>query len=261
MGVVNVTPDSFFDGGRHNLPGDAARRCFQLVEEGADLLDLGGESTRPGARPVDESEELGRVLPVLDAIKNRLSVPVSIDTRKASVAEAALNAGADLVNDVSALADPKMAEVVARHQAGLVLMHMRGVPANMQSIPPSPDILGEIRDHLKRTLETAYSHDIQRDRILLDPGIGFGKTVEDNLKILHRLPFLEDFDLPLLVGASRKSFLGAILRASEDDRLWGTAASVAIAIWRGAHVVRVHDVREMRMVADVTDALMAESLT
>ncbi len=261
LGIVNVTPDSFYDGGRFSRVPDAARQCLRLVDEGADAIDVGGESTRPGAQPVGAEEEIRRVVPVIEAVRGRVSVPISVDTRKAAVAAAALRAGADLVNDVSALADPAMAATIAETRAGVVLCHMRGVPANMQRIPPSPEILTEIRQAFDRALQTADSHGIQRDRIILDPGIGFGKTVEDNLRIINRLDFLDEFRLPVLVGTSRKSFLGKILNADETDRLWGTAASVSVAILRGAHWVRVHDVKEIGMVAAVSDALMAESLT
>ncbi len=261
LGIVNVTPDSFYDGARFSRLEDAVGQCLRLFEEGADAIDVGGESTRPGACPVNAEEEIRRVVPVIEAVRGRVCAPISVDTRKASVASAALRAGADLVNDVSALADPAMAATIAGAGAGVVLCHMRGVPADMQRIPPSPDILGEIRQAFGRALQTADSHGIQRDRIILDPGIGFGKTVEDNLRIINRLDFLDEFRLPVLVGTSRKSFLGKILNVAETDRLWGTAASVSVAIARGAHWVRVHDVKEIGMVAAVSDALMAESLT
>lgn len=258
MGVVNLTPDSFYDGGRFLRPEDALRRCLQLADEGADLLDLGGESTRPGAGRTGTDEELRRVAPVIESLRTKVSIPISIDTRKAAVARRALEAGADMVNDVSAFSDPEMPSLVAASGAGVVLMHMRGTPANMQQIPPSPDILADVEKRLAAALKTGNFHQIPHDRIILDPGIGFGKTVEDNLKILNRLAFLEKFRLPVLVGTSRKSFIGKILEVDAEDRLWGTAASVAVAVLRGAHIVRVHDVKEMRMVAAVTDALMAE---
>ncbi len=260
LGIVNVTPDSFHEGGRFSRLEDAVDQCLRLIADGADAIDVGGESTRPGARPVEVQEEIRRVVPVIEAIRDRVAVPISVDTRKAAVAAAALRAGADIVNDVSSLADPDMAETIGAAEAGVVLCHMRGVPADMQLIPPSPDILAEIRQAFRGALQTADSHGIQRDRIILDPGIGFGKTVEDNLRIINRLDFLDEFRLPVLVGTSRKSFLGKILNADEKDRLWGTAASISVAILRGAHWVRVHDVREIGMVAAVSDALMAESL-
>lgn len=259
MGVVNLTPDSFYDGGRHRNAAEAVDYCFALAEAGADLLDLGGESSRPGADPVTAAEEIDRVLPVLEAIRGELDLPLSIDTCKAEVARSALEAGADLVNDISALrADPEIGALVAREQAGLVLMHMRGRPKTMQKIPPSADILEEIQGDLQSALQTAYAQQIQSDRIILDPGIGFGKTLEDNLRILNRLAFLERFDLPLLVGTSRKSFIGELLDVPPGGRLLGTAASVAGAIVRGAHMVRVHDVAEMRSVVRVVDALLCE---
>ncbi len=259
MGVVNLTPDSFYDGGRHRNSAQAVDYCSALVEAGADLLDLGGESSRPGADPVTAAEEVDRVLPVLEAIRGELDLPLSIDTCKAEVARVALEAGADLVNDISALrADPKIGRLVAREQAGLVLMHMRGRPKTMQKMPPSADILKEIQSDLQLALETAYAQQIQRDRIILDPGIGFGKTLQDNLRILNRLAFLERFDLPLLVGTSRKSFIGELLDVPPSGRLLGTAASVAGAVLRGAHMIRVHDVAEMRSVVRIVDALLCE---
>ncbi len=259
MGVVNLTPDSFYDGGRHRNSAQAVDYCSALAEAGADLLDLGGESSRPGADPVTAAEEVDRVLPVLEAIRGELDLPLSIDTCKAEVARVALEAGADLVNDISALrADPKIGRLVAREQAGLVLMHMRGRPKTMQKMPPSADILKEIQSDLQLALETAYAQQIQRDRIILDPGIGFGKTLQDNLRILNRLAFLERFDLPLLVGTSRKRFIGELLDVPPSGRLLGTAASVAGAVLRGAHMIRVHDVAEMRSVVRIVDALLYE---
>ncbi len=261
MGIVNVTPDSFYDGGRYLDPEAAVEHGLRLAAEGADLLDVGGESSRPGSDPVGAEEELRRILPVVQRLADRLPLPISVDTWKAAVAGPALEAGADLINDISALRlDPELAPTVARHGAGLILMHMRGRPRNMQRLPPSEDILGEVRRDQAAALERASEHGIPRDRIVLDPGIGFGKTLRDNLQILNRLDFLSDFDLPVLVGTSRKSFLGRILEVPEEERLWGTAASVAAAILRGADIVRVHDVQSMRMVARVADAIRREAL-
>lgn len=261
MAVVNVTPDSFWDGRRFLEPAAAADHALALVEAGADIVDLGGESTRPGARPVSAAEELDRVLPALEALRKRCAALISVDTYKSQVAEAVLRSGADIINDVSAFRfDPNMPAVVSRWGAGVVLMHLRGEPATMHQLPPSPDILVEIKSDLKNALQVSYKHQIRSDRILLDPGIGFGKTAEENLQILNRLSFLNLFQLPILVGTSRKSFLGKILKAPAEDRIFGTAASVAIAILRGAHVIRVHDVKEMRQVAEVSDAILSERL-
>ena len=260
MGVVNITPDSFYDGGKFLATDRAVGQGLALVEQGADLIDLGGESSRPGAEPVSVREELRRVLPVLTAIRPQVSVPISVDTTKSEVAEKALQAGADIINDISAFRfDPKLPRVVAKWEAGIILMHMRGTPREMQKLPPSDDILSEIRQDLRDAIETAFQHDIPSDNIAIDPGIGFGKTLEDNLRILNRLGFLESFDLPILIGASRKSFLGAILQFPTQGRLLGTLASVAIAIARGAHMVRVHDIAEVLKVVRVTDSILAES--
>lgn len=261
MGVVNVTPDSFSDKGRVFERSRAVDYCLDLVEKGADVLDLGGESSRPGAEPVSAGEELDRVLPVLEEIRKHVSIPISIDTYKASVAEEALRAGADVINDISAFhLDPQMPRVIRDWNAGIILMHMRGTPRNMQQLPSSPDILKEIQADLQTSLDVAFEYKIARDKIILDPGIGFGKKLEDNLKILNRLSFLEVFQLPILVGTSRKSFLGKILGLPVDRRLLGTAASVVIAILRGAHMVRVHDPEEILQFILVTDSILMEKL-
>ncbi len=260
MGIVNVTPDSFYDGGRYLEPRSAVAHGRRLIDEGADLLDIGGESSRPGSDPVSAEVEIQRILPVLEGLRQHSQLPISVDTWKSGVARSALEAGADFINDISSLSlDPEMAPAVSEHEAGVILMHMRGRPRDMQQLPPSPDILGEIRSHFERALETASGHGIARDRIVLDPGIGFGKTLRDNLRILNRLDFLRDFNLPILVGTSRKSFLGQLLGVPEEERLWGTAASVALAVARGADIVRVHDIGQMRMVATVADAIRREA--
>ena len=222
MGVVNLTPDSFSDGGRFRDTREAVDHCLQLVEDGVDILDLGGESSRPGAAPVSADEEWSRVGPVLGAIRSRTPAMISIDTWKAAVALRCLEAGADLINDISALRfDPRMAEVVAESRAGIVLMQMRGTPATMQRIPPSPDILSEVIDDLQVSLNQAHKSHIPHDRILLDPGIGFGKTVDDNLVLINRLPELARLDHPILVGPSRKRWIGAILDRPVGERLVG----------------------------------------
>ena len=260
MGVVNITPDSFSDGGRFLERSKAVECCLQLVEGGAHILDLGGESSRPGSQPVSADEELERILPVLQEVRKQVSVLISIDTYKSVVARETLKEGADIVNDISAFGfDPELPQVVADWDAAVVLMHMRGTPQTMQEIPPSQDIFEEVQSDLKAAVSKAFEHGISKERMILDPGIGFGKTVEDNCKILNRLSFLETFDLPIMVGTSRKSFLGKILGLPAQERIWGSAASVAIAIMRGAHIVRLHDVAEMDQVAQISDAVLAES--
>jgi dihydropteroate synthase len=263
MGVVNVTPDSFYAGSRRPEPDQALAFTLKLVEAGADIVDIGGESTRPGASPVDVEEEIRRVVPVVARLRPLSRVLISVDTRSAAVAERALDAGADIINDVSALGDSRMAEVVARANAGLVLMHMKGTPSTMQASPFYRDVVAEVKDYLGRAIARAESSGVSTDSILVDPGIGFGKTLEHNLALLRNLPALAQLSKPILVGTSRKSFLGRILsekearRAGMDDeeRLLATAASVACAVLLGASVVRVHDVREMRQVAAVADAI------
>jgi len=259
MGVVNITPDSFYDGGRFLERSKAVECCLQLVEAGAHILDLGGESSRPGSQPVSADEELERILPVLQEVRKQVSVPISIDTYKSVVARETLKEGADIVNDISAFGlDPELPQVVAQWDAAVVLMHMRGTPQTMQEISPSQDILEEVQSDLKAAVSKAFENGISKERMIIDPGIGFGKTVEDNCKILNRLSFLETFDLPIMVGTSRKSFLGKILGLPAQERIWGSAASVAIAIMRGAHIVRLHDVAEMDQVAQISDAVLAE---
>jgi dihydropteroate synthase len=263
MGVVNVTPDSFYAGSRHLDPDHALALALKLVEAGADIVDIGGESTRPGASPIDVEEEIRRVVPVVARLRPLSRVLISVDTRHAAVAERALDAGAEIVNDVSALGDSRMAEVVARAKAGLVLMHMKGTPSAMQVSPSYRDAVAEVKEYLASAIEKAESSGVSSDSILVDPGIGFGKTLEHNLTLLHQLSSLAELSKPILVGTSRKSFIGRILsgtaarRAGTDDeeRLFGTAASVACAVILGASAVRVHDVREMRLVVAVADAI------
>ncbi|MDA2934937.1 dihydropteroate synthase [Acidobacteria bacterium AH-259-D05] len=259
MGVVNITPDSFFDGGRFLERSQAIERCLELAEKGADILDLGGESSRPGAQPVSSEEELNRILPVLQEVRKKVSILISVDTYKAAVAQEAFKEGADLVNDISAFRfDSQLPQVIRKWDAAVVLMHMRGTPESMQEIPASEDILGEIQMDLQAAVSKAAEIGISKERIVIDPGIGFGKTVEDNCRILNQLSFLKAFDLPLLVGTSRKKFLGKILNLPPQERIWGSAASIAISIMQGAHIVRLHDVKEMNQVAQITDAILAE---
>ncbi|HEU0078930.1 MAG TPA: dihydropteroate synthase [Longimicrobiaceae bacterium] len=256
MGVLNATPDSFSDGGLYDAPERALARAEQMVAEGADLLDLGGESTRPGAAPVSPRDEAARILPTLRLLRSRLAVPLSVDTRRAEVARAALAEGAEIVNDVSALADPAMGGVVAEAEAGVVLMHMRGTPETMQRDPRYADVAGEVADELAAALERARAAGIADARVVLDPGIGFAKTAEHNLELIARLGELARLGRPLLLGPSRKSFLGKILGGvPAEERDAGTAAACVVGLLHGARIFRVHDVRIVRQALDVAEAV------
>ncbi|MGQ9897287.1 MAG: dihydropteroate synthase [Acidobacteriota bacterium] len=257
MGIINVTPDSFFDGGRYATVEAAVAQAQRLVAEGADILDIGGESTRPGAQALDAAEEMARVIPVIEAIARVVDVPLSVDTYKASVAEAALLAGAVIVNDISGFRfDARLPEVIARHGAGVVVMHSRGIPGALHGFSPVSDILADVTASFERSLVVAQTAGIAPDNIVFDPGLGFGKTLEDNLTLLGALPRLAALGRPLLVGPSRKSFIGKVTgKADPSDRLLGTAASVTLAIAGGAHIVRVHDVAAMRECAALADAV------
>lgn len=257
MGILNVTPDSFSDGGCYTDISRAVDRALQMEAEGADLIDIGGESSRPGAPPVTTDEELKRVLPVLDSLAGRISIPLSVDTWKSDVADAALAAGAEIINDISGLNfDPALARVVARHQSGLILMHTRGTPQQMQQDTRYADLPGEVATGLQRSAAAALSAGNLRNRIVLDPGIGFAKDTDGNLDLLRRLPELTALGYPLLVGTSRKSFIGRVLqRDTVSDRLFGTAATVALAVAAGARILRVHDVRAMHDVARMAHAI------
>ena len=258
MGILNITPDSFSDGGRFLKVQDAVTRAWEIAEEGADILDVGAESTRPGSAGVSLKEELARVLPVLEKLAGSYPIPISIDTSKADVAAAAMDLGAAIVNDVSALKkDSRMAEMTAHYKAGLILMHMRGDPQNMQALPMSPDILAELEEWADLATDRAMRNGISRDQLILDPGIGFGKSANQNLEILRNLNRLTGVGFPVLVGTSRKSFIGAIAKTPVQDRTWGTSATVAASIVFGAHMVRVHDVSAMRQVAMMTDAILS----
>jgi dihydropteroate synthase len=258
MGIVNVTPDSFSDGGKYLNAQAAIDHGRALVEEGADILDVGGESTRPGSETVPEGEELGRVLPVLDGLKD-LGVAISIDTRKANVAWQAVQHGASIINDVSALADPGMAKVAADTRAGLVLMHMLGEPKSMQVAPHYEDVVSEVAKFLRDRARIAERAGVAHDAIVLDPGIGFGKRsgkgIEDNASLLKHVDHLRSLGYPVLIGASRKSFIGNIGKVAMADRLEGSLAAAAVAAWQGAEIVRVHDVRATRRVVDLVDAV------
>lgn len=256
MGIVNVTPDSFFDGGRFCDPHRAVAHALRLVEEGADLLDIGAESTRPGALPVDEQEERRRLVPVVAAVAKAVSVPISVDTSKAEVARAAIDAGAIMVNDVTALrGDSAMVDVVAQAGAGLVLMHMQGTPDTMQHAPRYDDVVGEVAQFLAERIRFAIDHGVAKDRIVVDPGIGFGKTLGHNLDLLANLRVFTELGYPLLVGPSRKGFIGQLTDQSVEARGWGTAGVVALAVEQGANILRVHDVGPMKDVAKVAVAI------
>ena len=256
MGILNVTPDSFSDGGRYLDAQRAVAHTRLMVEEGATLVDVGGESSRPGASPVSVAEELARVLPVIRAIVDTVDVLISVDTYKAEVARQALAAGAHLVNDITALrGDTAMASVVASMEAGLILMHMKGTPRTMQQAPHYADVVSEVRASLAASVQTAEEQGVSAERIIIDPGIGFGKTSEHNLELLKRLSEFRSLNKPLLIGTSRKSFIGNVLGLPTSERVEGTAATVCWAIAQGADIVRVHDVKANVRAALMTDAL------
>jgi dihydropteroate synthase len=256
MGIVNVTPDSFSDGGTYANVDDAVKHAIQMVADGAELLDVGGESTRPGSDVVAPEEEMQRVVPVIRRIVDELpDVPVSVDTRKPVVARAALEGGATIVNDVSAGADPAMFGVVADAGAGMVLMHMKGEPKTMQDDPSYYDVVAEVRGFLGERVEAATAAGIELDRLCVDPGIGFGKTLEHNLAILHDIRAFHHLGVPVLVGPSRKRFIGTLTDTEVDDRIEGTAGVVAWCAAEGVDVVRVHDVKAMTRVVRVVDAI------
>jgi dihydropteroate synthase len=255
MGVLNVTPDSFSDGGKHLDPESAVRHAVKMAEEGADIIDIGGESSRPGAKSVSEEEEIGRIIPVIKEIKRSTDVILSVDTHKSGVARRALEEGVSIVNDITALGDPEMAGLVAEFDAGVVLMHMRGTPEAMQDDPNYTDVVGEIIEYLRQAAEKAQNAGIPPGRIIIDPGIGFGKKLEHNLAILENLGQFKKLEKPILVGTSRKSFLGELTGKDITGRIFGTAASVAVSVMEGADIVRVHDVGAARDVVRVVDAI------
>jgi len=259
MGILNVTPDSFSDGALYLDPRRAVARALAMQAEGADLIDVGGESTRPGAKPVSAQEEIKRVVPVIERLAARLKIPISIDTSKAAVAEAAIRAGAGMVNDVTALRDPRMAETIARMGVPVVLMHMRGTPRTMQRNANYRRLVPEILSELKQSIKKAKAAGIPAGKILIDPGLGFSKRAEQNLVLLKSLPAFKAMGFPVVVGPSRKSFIGQILGLDVDDRIFGTAAAVALAVANGADIVRVHEVAAMRRVAAVAEAIQSSS--
>lgn len=257
MGILNVTPDSFSDGGKFQALETAVEHGLQMVAEGADIIDIGGESTRPGANPVQALEEIARTVPVIKKLREKTGVLISVDTRKVEVARAALAAGADIINDISALADPGMAAVAAETGAGLVLMHMQGTPETMQNNPRYDDVVSNVWNFLEERMNFAVARGVAPEQIVLDPGIGFGKTDEHNLALLNGIPQLAASGRPVLVGASRKSFIGRITGGEPDDRLAGSLAIAGFAVLRGAHILRVHDVKESCDAARLVDTLRA----
>ena len=256
MGVLNVTPDSFSDGGKYNYIDSAVRRALAIESEGADIIDIGGESSRPGASPVPLDEEVKRVVPLVKELKQILKIPISVDTYKSKVARLALEAGASIINDITGLnQDIDMATVIKEYGAEVVIMHMQGTPQNMQKDPKYDDVLKDIYSFLEEAIEKAAQSGIKRDKIIIDPGIGFGKTLKDNLTILKNIRFFKKLNLPILIGPSRKTFIGEITGKETEERLMGTASSVAVSIINGANIVRVHDVKEMVDVALVARAI------
>jgi dihydropteroate synthase len=255
MGILNVTPDSFSESAMRTSPGKAVETAARMVDDGADFIDVGGESTRPGAAPVTEDEEVRRVVPVIQAIKRELSVRVSVDTMKAGVARLAIEAGADLVNDVSAFSDPAMLPVLRDARVPVVVMHMRGTPQTMQQDTDYVDLLSSIVGFLRKTVERAAASGIADDKILVDPGLGFGKSAAGSLRILRELPTLRSVGRPILIGASRKSFIGTALDLPVADRLEGSLAIAAFASWLGAHVIRAHDVGPTKRATRMIDAV------
>ncbi len=262
MGVLNVTPDSFSDGGKFYAEEQAMQHAVQMERAGADLIDVGAESTRPGSEEISIDAELRRVLPVLRDLRRLLKIPISIDTQKSEVAESALDAGAEIINDISGLKnDLRIAEVAARRRVPLILMHMRGEPRTMQKGPFARDVMKDVIQGLRKSVILARKAGVPKSQIILDPGIGFGKSFAQNYELLQKLPQLAKLGYPLLVGTSRKGFLGTTLAregkpAPPEERIWGTAATVTASILNGAHIVRVHDVAEMVQVARVADCLL-----
>jgi len=256
MGIVNVTPDSFSDGGKYFAPARAVARGEQMAQDGADIVDIGGESTRPGARPVSAEDEIARVIPVIRGLRRKISIPISVDTTKAQVARAALDEGADLVNDISALGfDPAMAALVAREKVPVVLMHMQGTPRTMQHSPAYEDVVEEVKSYLKGRVQFAVQAGVDAERIVVDPGIGFGKNLEHNLALLRGLAALAALGRPVLVGTSRKTFIGKLLDAAPEERLEGSLAAAVATALAGANMVRVHDVKEAARALRIADAL------
>lgn len=256
MGILNVTPDSFSDGAKYTEPGRAVERALEMEAEGADIIDIGGESSRPGAVPVTEKEEINRVMPVLKALKKKCSAVISIDTSKSEVARMALDEGAEIINDITALSgDKRMAQVIASRGGAVCLMHMKGTPRDMQADVFYADVIKEIQEYLALAIKKAEEAGIDPAKIIIDPGIGFGKKKEHNIEILKKLACFKALSRPIMIGTSRKSFIGEITGKDSGERVFGTAATVTAAILNGADIVRVHDVDEMRSAALIADAI------
>jgi len=257
MGILNVTPDSFSDGGMFFAPDKAISHGIELASQGADIIDIGGESTRPGAKPLPRDEELRRVIPVIEGLLAKVDAPISIDTYKSFIAEKAIEAGAQMINDISGLHfDPKMADVAAKYDVPIVLMHIKGTPEVMQLDVHYDCLLTEIMEYLEESIEIAEGAGVDAGQIIIDPGIGFGKTVEDNLRIIRHLAELKSLGKPIMLGVSRKSFIGKILDAEVDQRTEGTLASISAAIMNGADILRVHEVGPARKAAQIMDAIL-----
>jgi dihydropteroate synthase len=259
MGVLNVTPDSFSDGGLYYSKKNAVEKGLQLIEEGADILDIGGESSRPGADPISLEEEKRRILPVISEIRKHTDAFISVDTTKSEVLKSALDEGADILNDISGMRfDAKMPELASEKDIPVIIMHMKGNPKNMQKDPIYKNVIQEIKFFLKQRINTALKAGIKRNRIIIDPGIGFGKRLEDNLRIIRELGSLNELNLPILIGLSRKSFIGNLLNVSPEKRIEGTIVSSLICILQGAHIIRVHDVAALKKAVTVAEAIMGK---
>jgi len=260
MGILNVTPDSFYDGGRYTGEDEALARVEEMIGEGADIIDVGGESVRPGVDPIGLNEELGRVIPVIEKIKRQFSIPICVDTYKAEVARQAIEEGAEMVNDISALRfDPDLRKIVAGYGVPVVLMHIKGTPKNMQDNPRYDSLMEEIISYLDSSIKLAEEAGADGRGIIVDPGIGFGKTTAHNLEILRRLEELASLGKPILVGLSRKSFIGNVLGLPQEERLEGGLAATCMAVWRGARLVRTHDVSPTRRAVDMVQAILGSS--
>lgn len=259
MGVINVTPDSFSDGGLYFEKDRAVERGIELEAEGADIIDVGGESTKPGSEPIAVEEELRRVIPVISRLRKRTNSIISVDTTKSEVARAALAEGADIINDISSFRfDSKMLPLAAQKQVPVVLMHMKGIPKTMQDNPCYEDVVLEVKTFLKEKIQEAQAYGVKKEKIIIDPGLGFGKRLKDNLVLINRLQILEELGCPLLVGVSRKSFIGKILNLPASERLEGTIASAVLSIANGAHILRVHDVTAVKKALLVAEAILNE---
>jgi len=261
MGIVNVTPDSFSDGGKHYSVNDAVEGALKMIDDGAHIIDIGGESTRPGAESVTLKEELDRVIPVIKGVGERSDIPISIDTYKSEVAKEAVDAGASMINDISGMRfDEKMAPLAAELDIPVVLMHIKGTPKDMQKDPKYDDLIGEITDYLGGSIEIAVRAGVDFEKIIVDPGIGFGKTWDDNLTIIKRITDFYVLGRPVMIGASQKAFIGGVTGRDAGDRLWGSLGAAAAAALYGAHMVRVHNVPETKDAVDVIDAIKRESI-